>query len=178
MIDPILRGFLEVQYAEGMGLARESDILDLFPLSPSPALPQQHYVARFHCTGLVRSPQGEIVPGNLFEVGIMFPDDYLRHADSFETLTWLRPMEVHHPNIAGPAICIGPLSPGTGLVELIYRVFEVITLNRVTMDERNALNHAACQWARQNTDRFPVDRRPLKRRRLVVHVSPSSGDAP
>jgi hypothetical protein len=32
------------------------------------------------------------------------------------------------------------------------------------MREHRALNHDACAWARNHTHRFPVDRRPLKRR--------------
>jgi hypothetical protein len=80
-------------------------------------------------------------------------------------LTWLAPRDIWHPNISAdaPVICVGRLAPGTALVDLLYQLFEVITWNKVTMREDDALNRAACQWARRNGHRFPVDRRPLKR---------------
>ena len=43
-------------------------------------------------------------------------------------------------------------------------MFEIITYNKATMREDDALNFEACRWARWNTGRFPVDTRPLKRR--------------
>jgi hypothetical protein len=44
-------------------------------------------------------------------------------------------------------------------------------VEKVTMREDDALNRAACQWARQHPERFPVDRRPLKRRAVTLHMS-------
>jgi hypothetical protein len=38
------------------------------------------------------------------------------------------------------------------------------------MREDDALNKAACAWAREHQDRFPVDRRPLRRRQLELTV--------
>ena len=43
------------------------------------------------------------------------------------------------------------------------QIHEIVTWQKVTMREDDALNHAACQWARANRARFPVDSRPLKR---------------
>jgi hypothetical protein len=145
-----------------MALASESDLLTLAPVS----WPADRYIAQFRCTGLVEEPTRAIAEWNCFEVGIWFPASYLRVADPFQVLTWLGPGNVWHPNIANdaPAICIGRLAPGTSLVDILYQVFEVITWNKVTMREDDALNRAACQWARRHRDRFPVDRRPLKRR--------------
>jgi hypothetical protein len=51
------------------------------------------------------------------------------------------------------------------LVDLLFQCFEVITYQKVTMREDDALNHAACAWAREHQQRFPIDRRPLKWRR-------------
>jgi hypothetical protein len=101
-----------------------------------------------------------------------FPSDYLRTADPFRVVTWLGPRHVWHPNIAAdaPAICVGRLVPGTSLVDLIYQVFEIITWNKVTMREDDALNRAACQWARSHRERLRIDRRPLKRRALDLRI--------
>lgn len=162
-MDKIFEGFLTHQYQEGMALAEASDLLELAPLHGSPP---QHYLARYYCKGLTRSKDGCICEVTHFEVGIWFPSDYLRHVDSLFILTWLNPQEIWHPNISNtaPIMCIGPITPGTPLTDLIYRAFEVISWNKLTMRENDALNAEACVWARHNPDRFPVDRRPLKRR--------------
>lgn len=161
--DLILEGFLSRQREEGLALARASDLLELLPFGP-PAL--HAWVARFRCKGLVRKAGGSIGEADYFEIGIRFPDDYLRRAEPAEVLTWLGPPHIFHPNIAegSPFICIGRLAPGTPLVDLLYRCFDVITFNNVTMREDDALNRDACAWARRNRARFPVDTRPLKRR--------------
>ena len=162
-MDKIFEGFLTHQYQEGMALAEASDLLELVPLHGSPP---QHYLARFYCKGLTRSQDGHICEANRFEVGLWFPADYLRHINSLLILTWLNPREIFHPNVSStlPLICIGSITPGTPLTELIYRSYEVITWNKLTMRENDALNTEACVWARHNPDRFPIDRRPLKRR--------------
>ncbi len=162
MTDRVLSAFLARQQKEGLALAGDSDLLQLFPLGNS----ADRYIAQFTCAGLVQRQPNQIVKSHLFDVGIWFPSNYLRDADPFRVITWLGPRNIWHPNIsdAAPLMCIGRLTPGTGLVDILYQVFEIITWNKVTMREDDALNRAACQWARQHQDRIPVDRRPLKRR--------------
>jgi len=169
MADRILEAFLRRQQEEGLALARESDLLSLLSLGS----PADRYLVEFRCTGLVERSPGEIAETDRFRVGIWFPSTYLRVADPFHVLTWLGPRNIWHPNISAtaPVICVGRLTPGTGLVDILYQVFEIVTWNKVTMREDDALNRAACQWARQHRDRFPVDRRPLKRRPLTFHVA-------
>jgi len=164
MMDKIFEGFLAHQYQEGIALAEASDLLELEPLHESPP---QHYLARFYCKGLTRSQDGCICEANRFEVGLWFPSDYLRHVNSLFIVTWLNPREIFHPNISNtaPIMCLGPITPGTPLTDLLYRSFELITWNKLTMRENEALNAEACVWARHNPDRYPVDRRPLKRRK-------------
>jgi hypothetical protein len=166
MSDQILNAFLERQLADAVALTRASDLLDIAPIGS----PAQHFLAHFSCAGLVRRSDGSIAKAHSFFVGIQFPADYLRSADPFRVLTWLGPPNVWHPNIAAgsPAICIGRVAPGTGLVELIDRCWALITWNKVTMREDDALNHAACQWARANPGCIPVDTRPLRRRPIVI----------
>lgn len=159
--DPVYEAFLARQYEEGMALAAASDLLDLVPLGGPPP---DRYIARFGCTGLVRRPNGSVGEAGRFEVGIWFPSDYLRRAEPWQVLTWLGPREVFHPNISArlPLICVGRLKPGSWLVDLLYQCFEIITYQKVTMREDDALNAAACSWSREHQQRFPVDRRPLK----------------
>jgi hypothetical protein len=127
--------------------------------------------------GLVLLRSGQVQEARHFQVGIYFPSDYLRRAEPGEVLTWLGPPNIFHPNVRCRdrsmgigSICIGRLTPGMRLVDLLYQCFEIITYNKVTMREDDALNHAACVWARNNQSRFPVDRRPLKRRHMDLQI--------
>jgi ubiquitin-protein ligase len=81
---------------------------------------------------------------------------------------------VWHPNVSMevPLICIGRLTPGTGLVDVLYQVYEILTWHKFNPRENDSLNKTACAWARQNQSRFPVDHRPLKRRSLHLEMTP------
>ena len=173
-MDKVVRGFLQQQYKEAMALADESDLLDIIPVDGSPP---DRYIAQFSCKGLVCSG-GEVKEAENFVVGIWLPSDYLRRVEPLQIVSWLAPENIFHPNIGrgplragGPlAICLGRLSPGTPLVDLIYQCWELITYAKATMREDDALNWDACRWARWNTHRFPVDARPLKRRLVDLEV--------
>jgi hypothetical protein len=107
-----------------------------------------------------------------FHVGIYFSSDYLRTVNPFETLTLFEPLNTFHPNVAfgAPFICVGHIVPGTSLVDLLYQVYEILTYQKLTPREDDALNKEACRWARANQGRFPIDPRPLKRRPLALEV--------
>ena len=169
MADRILEAFLARQQLEGCALADESDLLTLEPIGA----PADRYRVEFRCRGLVERTPGEIVEADRFHVKVWFPSTYLRIAHPFRVLTWVGPQGAFHPNISAtePLICIGHLAPGTGLVDILYQVYAVITWNKVNMQEQEALNLSACQWARQHRDRFPVDRRPLKRQAMTFRVA-------
>jgi hypothetical protein len=168
MADRILESFLRAQERDGRALASESDLISLHPEGSPP----DRYVLELRCTGLVELSPNEVVEAHHFEVSIWFPSNYLRFADAYRVLSWIAPRNVWHPNISvtDKLICVGPVAPGTELVDLMYRVFEVVTWQKVTMREDDALNAAACQWSRQHRDRYPVDRRPLKRQPLAAHI--------
>lgn len=174
--DRVFQAFLETQHDEGMALSRASDLLDLHPLEPHPS---SAYIARFRCTGLVRLAPDEYQEVDRFEIGIRFPADYLRRAEPMQVLTFLGPRGTWHPNISdrAPFICVGRLGPGTSLVDLLYQCFEVLTYFRFNPREDDCLNPTACAWARQNTHRFPLDNRPLKRRRIALDRRPTREDA-
>lgn len=175
-MDRILESFLERQLEEGMALAADSDRVDLMPLPGSQ--PPSRYLVSFQCTGLVLGTGGPAELDGRYDLGTWFPSDYLRRANPAQVITWLAPRGIWHPNI-GPTplsaahpiyVCPGHLSPGTPLVDLLYQCFEIITFNKVTMREDDALNKPACVWARAHQDRFPLDRRPLKRRELQIEA--------
>ena len=166
MADRVLEAFLSRQWQEGKELARQSDLLELEPMDP--IRPPRFWVARFYCRGLVRASDGSVKEASGFEVGLSFPSDYLRRAEPSQVLTWLGPPEVWHPNIRPPAICVGRIAPGTALVDLVYQCFEILTYHNWA--PHDALNPEASQWARNHQDRFPVDRRPLKRKTLCLGI--------
>lgn len=113
---------------------------------------------------MVRGPDGRIEPvESEFLVGIAFACSHLRCVDPLRVVTWLGPMNVVHPNILPPFVCIGHVAPGIGLVDLCYQIFDIITFNNWASD--NALSHEDAQWARNAQHLFPVDRRPLRRPR-------------
>ena len=85
-------------------------------------------------------------------------------------ITWFWPLDAFHPNIRPPFLCPGRLKPGTSLVDIIYQCFEIITFQKVTMREMDALNRNACAWTRKNTARFPIDKRGLKRDAIRFRV--------
>jgi len=165
--DPIYRSFMERQLEEGTALAQSSEILRLHvpPLAPP------HFIAEFNCKGLVSDSAGEIREGNHFQVGIWFPPDYLRRVNPLQIVR-LFTSGIWHPNVSQelPLICLGRLTPGTPLVSILYQVYEILSYQRYNPRENDSLNKLACAWARENQHRFPVDRRPLKRRLLNLEV--------
>jgi len=168
MNDPVFQGFLQRQLDEGLALAAASDILELQPMGrPLP----QHFLAAFKCRGVVQTRGDQIGEVGRCVVGIFFPPDYLRRALVPEVVTWLEPLNVFHPNIRPPFVCVGRLEPGTGLVDLLFQVFEIFVYRNFNPREDDCLNQRACAWARNNQHRFPIDPRPLKR--LVAGAPPA-----
>jgi len=166
MLDRVVSLFLQRQRDDAMAFTRESDLVTISPISP------QHFAVRLRCKGLVQVRPGEIVTAEHFEFGVYMPSDYLRQANPFEVVTWFGPGNIWHPNISNkaPFICIGHLIPGTPLVDIIHRVFQIVAYQKVTMREDDDLNREACAWARQNQQRFPIDGRPLKRRLISLEI--------
>ena len=156
MNDPVFNNFLEEQHREVMALAAQSDILKV---ECEGAFPPRKYVVEFKCRGLMHSPSGEIREASRFLVGISLPEDYLRTSETKQVVTMIAPW-IWHPNSAGPFLCLGNLRGGTVLVDIVFQVYEILTYQRWAAQD--GLNEAACEWARNNQQRFPTDRRPLK----------------
>ena len=165
-MDQILNTFLKKQREDATKLADESDLLALRVID------DQRFIATFACTGLVRDPTGRVQLHNRFDVGIRLPEDYLRRVNPNEVLTWLGPQEIFHPNIKAPCICLGAITPGTALTELLHRIYELITYQNVTMREDDAFDWDACAWARRNREQLPLDARPIKRRTASASAEP------
>jgi hypothetical protein len=162
-----LRAFCERQCEEGAALAQASDILELDCMDTG-----QHHIAHYACRGLVKDKDGVVREADSFHVGFYFSADYLRSVNPYEVVTLFGPPNTYHPNIAfgAPFICVGHIAPGTRLVDLLYQVYEILSWQRLTPREDDALNKDACRFARENQHRFPIDRRPLKRRAIKLEV--------
>jgi hypothetical protein len=162
--DRIYEAFLMAQLEEARKLNAGSDLVEIAPL-PRGGWPPCRFIVIYHCKGLVRREE-EVRKHDLFEVGIWFPEDYLRRADPPEVVRLLSPVETWHANIRYPFICPGRLQPGLGLVDLVYQIYEILTYQKY--NTHDALNAEAAAYTRDHAHQFPVDRRPLKRRRLQL----------
>ena len=172
--DRILSEFLRLQFEEGMALHAESDILHL---TPNNGPKSDRYVAEYACRGLVKDEHGEIKEFNHFVAGIWFPNDYLRRTDLSMIVSYLGPSpRPFHPNIRPPFICTH-ITPNTRLVDILYNCYELFTW-RIKNTSDEGLNPEASQWARhQDPSRFPLDRRPLRRRKHKLNVTPTNPEA-
>ena len=156
MHDEIREAWLQQQFHEAMSCARHSDILDLAPVGGKPPY---RYLARFRCAGLALVDDAVTVIDEHL-VGIRFPADYQRTScDPGQVLTWLEPVAAFAPNIRAPFCCVGHIPPGMPLLSLLQQLYQMISWQRFTPDEGDALNPRACRWARLNLDRLPIDRR-------------------
>lgn len=162
----IRESFLRHQHAAITELAAHSDVVEILQHSQ---VPPEAYILRFHCKGLVKTEAG-IEEADWFDVGIRFPEDYQRRIEIAEVVTVLWPPTIFHPNIRFPFVCLGNVRPGTDLKDLVYQLYEIITFHNFGMNEGNALNAEACSWARRNQERFPLERRPLRRRTLALTI--------
>lgn len=161
MNDVIFQRFVEHQAAEATRLSEHSDLVTLTPCQDGTETPTR-WVVELGCQGIVKESDGAIVKEIGFLIGIWFPSDYLRRVDPADIVTWLGPTNVWHPNILGEvgAMCLGRIDPGTGLVDLVHRCYEIISYHNFA--SHDALNQEAAQWARNNQEQFPLDNRPLK----------------
>jgi hypothetical protein len=158
-IPDIEQEFLAAQLREALELASESDLVDVLPLGP------RTYAVRFQCKGLVQERDGTVHEADRFVVEIQLGKDHLRVKPGPMIMRMAHPANCFSANIVAPLMCGGDLGIGVSVVDLIYQAFEMITWQNVTIREEDALNRAACQWARSHPDDYPIDTRPLKWRR-------------
>jgi hypothetical protein len=150
-MDPVLYAFLQNTFVEATALAEKSDMLHLIPLPP---LPPSTYLCEFdvHYLRRLRSGVVEIAPGPVL-TALHFPEDYLRSTDPrlyLKVASILTP-DLTHPNVGGTIVCLGSaFAPGTPLTALLWELYDIVTYQNVTVDERNALNPEACRLLREH----------------------------
>lgn len=148
-MDTVYRRFLENSHAAGVQLAAESDVLDLFPVWP---YPPRKFLFEFHLPYLRCNLEGtvEVAPGPIIGV-INFPETYLRSVDTnlpFKIVS-VKTRDLTHPNIRGTVVCLGRnFRPGTPIQALLWNLWDILTYQNCSLDERNAMNSSACRLLR------------------------------
>ncbi len=148
-MDKVFEVFLEGQQAEVDAFCKTSDRLTSMPHSYSEGGAPTSYIFRLQCRSPVRVKGVVQIKDRAHLIAFSMPDDYLRIPhDPGHILCLLEPSNIFHPNVMGPMICIGDIAPAASITDILVRVFEVLTCQRITMREADAFNHAACEWAR------------------------------
>ena len=130
-------------------LCKSSDRLFSSPYGFSEGGAPTSYIFRLTCRSPVKVDGVIQIAEREHLICVAMPDDYLQIAhDPGHILCLLEPRTLFHPNIIGPMICIGDIAPATPVVDILVRTYEVLTCQRINMREKEALNHAACEWAR------------------------------
>ena len=172
--DPVLSAFLENTKLEAIALVARSDVLTIVPLGPG-AL-SSGYVCEFSLPYLRRLPNGtvEVAPGPVL-IGVRFPEDYLRSADPhlYVKVASVITPDLIHPNISGGMVCLGAsFSPGTSLTALLWELYDIVSYQNVTLDERNALNPEACRLLREHQQLLePLRPAPFLRRERTLQAT-------
>ena len=175
-MDPILKGWLECQQTEATQLVAASSVLKLFP---GLGAPPREYLARYDCPTMVHEQATGVTQQTGFDVLIRFPLDYLRAVPNPAfVVALMSPDNAFHPNVRAPFICLGDIAPGTSLCEILYQVFEIMTFQRLTPNENDALNKDACAWVRNNMERFPLGAAALRSRPVAFAITAIDEGAP
>jgi hypothetical protein len=148
-----LERFWRAQITEGLRVSAESDLVTVEPVRDRAIL------VRLKARGLVRRGGG-VVEHEGAVVGVHFLDTHLSLAKPFETLSWLHPLGVWHPNIFMNYVCPGHWYPAMTLTDMIFQVHHLWSWQN--FNTKDPLNPLVLPWIAENKDRIPVDTRPLK----------------
>ena len=169
MNDKVLEGFLEDSQRRVAALAAASDTLTVLAQDGQPA---RRYLCAFEdVEHLVRGQDGAVKTScDPLLVEIRIPHNYLRSVDpdlGMHVVGIVAP--IFHPNIRPPALCLGSaFRAGTPVAEILRMVYELISFQMVTPDERDAFNPEACRFVREHPDMLRQLRIPPLRRRRVA----------
>jgi hypothetical protein len=185
-MDEILKRFLAGSLTQASILQSESDILSIIPAPSSD--PPTIYLLLFEGLRYLRFGRSGIVEiaSDFIPVEVRFPSDYLRTTDQhlyLKLATILDAVMLHipnpdlfHPNydpISG-SLCLGAdFRAGTPLNSIIHHIYQIITYQNFSTDERNALDPIACEYLRNHPEVLSqLKNKPLRRRQLQSKVVP------
>jgi len=148
-MDTVYRQFLKHSHKAAVDVAKESDVLDIYPVWPYP--PRQ-FLYEFHLPYLRCGVEGTVEVASGPIIGVLnFPESYLRSTDAYLSLkvVSMKTLDLLHPNVRGSVVCLGTaFRPGTSIEALLWSLWEILTYQNATLDERNAMNAEACKLLR------------------------------
>jgi ubiquitin-protein ligase len=145
---------LEEEYRSLMDVSGRSDLLHIEPIEGEPP---KRYRISFKCRGIMLQPDtGKpcVTVNHVME--IYLPSKYPNERPERR---WLTP--IFHPNInKNGGVCLGDdWAPSMTLAWLVEQLADYVTYRAYNVDD--PYNKEAAAWARENSDKFPVDSRPL-----------------
>jgi hypothetical protein len=114
-------------------------------------------------------PGGEVVIRQQALLGLRYPEDAVRRSlPGVAFIQLIAPPHCWHPNVAYDAvqpICLAPSVPaGIPAVELVLSAYAALTLQAITLDERDVggvLNGEATRYWQAEKHRIPLSREPF-----------------
>jgi hypothetical protein len=150
-MDHVFDAFCRAAAREAETLTAQSDVLSIQALPPEPP---SRFLVQFRVPYLQRTPHNtiEVAPGPVTGK-VYFPADYLLGTTPrlwFRVATITTPDFVH-PNVGYGTVCLGAqFNPGTPLRVLVRQLYDLVTYNLMSLDERNAMDANACRIIRAN----------------------------
>lgn len=125
----------------------------LITVSPSGALPPEHYRVLYRVKGLWVAQNGEILERDEHIVDVNLSLGYPRRAPQCRIHT-----PIFHPNFDQSTVCIGDFwAASEGLDDLIIRIGRMIAYQDYNV--KSPLNGLAARWAAEHPHLLPVDGR-------------------
>lgn len=170
----VFKRFLESNQKAALALSAVSEVLNVVPMPPFPAMT---YLAEFRVRHLRRMDSGRVeVADGPVVAKLQFPADYLCSTDPqlpMKVVSILSPPNFVHPNVAFGSVCLGyRFAPGTRLELLLRELYEIVSYQNYTLDESNAMDAEACRLLRAHPELLDeLQPKPLVPRRRRVEGS-------
>jgi len=160
----IYTDFLEGQGQSLSEFCDGSSRLECKLIQTEDSMPPNIFMVKLRCAHMVMEDDQVQRSEEPSLIAIQLPGDYLRRTYQHpgQILSLVVPRNCWHPNLSWPHICAGNIAPGTPVVELVLRCYEIFTYNKFTPEENDCLNPLACRWARQHMQQFPLESEPLR----------------
>lgn len=148
-MDRVFDAFCLAAQRDAETLTAQSDVLTVLALPPQPP---SHFLVQFRVPYLRRTPRNtiDIAPGPV-EAVVHFPADYLLGTTPqlWFRVAMITTPDFVHPNVREGVVCLGAqFNPGTSLRVLIRALYDLVSYQTMTLDERNAMDAETCRAIR------------------------------
>lgn len=133
-------------------LAERTDLIDFHRIQAD------HYLIHFRCRTMILDPRAGLELSSHHVISVQIPRG---RNEPFgpEVVTFVRPGNIFHPNIAPPLIAVGSYLVSKSIDEVCQKVFDILTFRKVVLEGPDCVNPEAAEWVRRNADRIPTDNR-------------------